>query len=326
MLDKSNRQINYLRLSITDNCNLRCQYCLPENSNNFSKLSNLLSSDEIEKIVKAFSLIGIKKIRITGGEPLVRKDFPEILKKIDKIEGIEKIAITTNGFNLLENLEEFKKNGLDRINISLDSLNEKKYNEITRGGNFNKIFETIKKAVETNFDRVRLNVVIMKGVNDDEILDFVNLTKNLNIGVRFIELMPIGEGKKFISMKNSEILSFIESHYNLEKNCNEITDGPASYYKVSGFLGKIGFISPLSNGFCDKCNRIRVTSDGFLKLCLHYNEGIDLSAHLKHNISVEDLAKLIEEAIYNKKPKEHKMNSTDIVENIETKGMNKIGG
>lgn len=326
MLDKSNRQINYLRLSITDNCNLRCQYCLPENSNNFSKVSNLLSTEDIEKIVKAFSLIGIKKIRITGGEPLIRKDFPEILKKINRIEGIEKIAITTNGFNLLENLEEFKQNGLDRINISLDSLNKEKYNEITRGGDFDKVFKTIEVAAQKNFDRVRLNVVIMKGINDDEILDFVNLTKNLNIGVRFIELMPIGEGKRFNSMKNSEILSFIKNHYDLEKAANKITDGPAAYYRVPGFLGKIGFISPLSNRFCDKCNRIRVTSNGFLKLCLHYNEGIDLKTYLKNNISIEELAQLIKEAIYNRKPEEHKMDSKDIIENIETKGMNEIGG
>ncbi|MGL5174757.1 MAG: GTP 3',8-cyclase MoaA [Cetobacterium sp.] len=326
MLDRSNRRINYLRLSITDNCNLRCQYCLPENPNSFSKSSTLLSSDDIQKIVEAFSLIGIKKIRITGGEPLVRKDFPEILKKINKIQGIEKIAITTNGFNLLENLNEFEENGLNRINISLDSLNKKKYSEITRGGDFDKVFETIKKISEMNFERVRLNVVIMKGINDDEILDFVNLTKNLNIGVRFIELMPIGEGKKFTSMKNSEIISFIKQTYELLVNSNESTDGPATYYKIPNFLGEIGFISPLSNRFCDKCNRIRVTSSGFLKLCLHYNEGIDLLQYLRKNISIKELAEIIEAAIYSKKPKEHKMNSLETVENIETKGMNEIGG
>ncbi|WP_047384738.1 MULTISPECIES: GTP 3',8-cyclase MoaA [unclassified Cetobacterium] len=326
MLDRSNRRINYLRLSITDNCNLRCQYCLPENPNSFSKSSTLLSSDDIQKIVEAFSLIGIKKIRITGGEPLVRKDFPEILKKINKIQGIEKIAITTNGFNLLENLNEFEENGLNRINISLDSLNKKKYSEITRGGDFDKVFETIKKISEMNFERVRLNVVIMKGINDDEILDFVNLTRNLNIGVRFIELMPIGEGKKFTSMKNSEIISFIKQTYELLVNSNESTDGPATYYKIPNFLGEIGFISPLSNRFCDKCNRIRVTSSGFLKLCLHYNEGIDLLQYLRKNISIKELAEIIEAAIYSKKPKEHKMNSLETVENIETKGMNEIGG
>ncbi len=326
MLDRSNRRINYLRLSITDNCNLRCQYCLPENPNSFSKSSTLLSSDDIQKIVEAFSLIGIKKIRITGGEPLVRKDFPEILKKINKIQGIEKIAITTNGFNLLENLNEFEENGLNRINISLDSLNKKKYSEITRGGDFDKVFETIKKISEMNFERVRLNVVIMKGINDDEILDFVNLTRSLNIGVRFIELMPIGEGKKFTSMKNSEIISFIKQTYELVVNSNESTDGPATYYKIPDFLGEIGFISPLSNRFCDKCNRIRVTSSGFLKLCLHYNEGIDLLQYLRKNISIKELAEIIEAAIYSKKPKEHKMNSLETVENIETKGMNEIGG
>ncbi|MCQ8212930.1 GTP 3',8-cyclase MoaA [Cetobacterium somerae] len=326
MLDKSKRQINYLRLSITDHCNLRCQYCLPEQDTSFYKNCDLLNSEEIERIVKAFSLIGIKKVRITGGEPLIRKDFQEILKKINNIQKIEKIAITTNGFNLLENLDTFKKNGLSRINISLDSLIPEKYNEITRGGDFYKVFNTIKEASLKNFEKVRLNVVIMKGINDNEILDFVNLTKNLNIGVRFIEIMPIGEGKKFISVKNSEILSLIKDNYPLEKSLTNSTDGPALYYKVPGFIGEIGFISPLSNRFCDTCNRVRVTSNGFLKLCLHYDKGIDLLPYLKNNISIEDLASIIKEAIYNIKPKEHRMDKTDIVEDIESKGMNKIGG
>lgn len=326
MLDKNKRQINYLRLSITDHCNLRCKYCLPEKDTNFYNNCDLLNSNEIEKIVKAFSLIGIKKVRITGGEPLVRKDFNEILEKINHIEGIEKIAITTNGFQLLENLDLFKKNGLNRINISLDSLNAKKYNEITRGGNFDKVFKTIKEATLKNFEKIRLNVVIMEGINDNEILDFVNLTKDLDIGVRFIEIMPIGEGKKFTSVKNSDILNLIKKHYLLEKNSNLSTDGPASYYKVSGFMGEIGFISPLSNRFCDSCNRVRVTSNGFLKLCLHYNKGINLMPYLKDEISVETLAMIIEKAIYNKKPKEHHMDNSENINDIELKGMNKIGG
>lgn len=326
MLDKSKRQINYLRLSITDHCNLRCQYCIPEKNTDFYNNCDLLSSDEIEKIVKAFSLIGIKKVRITGGEPLIRKDFQEILKKINNTQGIEKIAITTNGFKLLENLDIFKESGLNRINISLDSLKPHRYREITRGGDFNKIFETIKKAASKGFEKIRLNVVIMKGINDDEILDFVNLTKELDIGVRFIEIMPIGEGKKFTPIKNSDILSFIQENYCLEKNSNSSTDGPASYYKVPGFLGEIGFISPLSNRFCDSCNRVRVTSNGFLKLCLHYDKGIDLLPYLKDNTSIEELASIIKEAIYNIKPKEHHMDNSENVENIESKGMNKIGG
>lgn len=326
MLDKNKRKINYLRLSITDQCNLKCQYCLPEKGADFYKNCDLLSSTQIEKIVKAFSLIGIKKVRITGGEPLIRSDFNEILKKINSIEGIEKIAITTNGYNLLENLDTFEKNGLNRINISLDSLNPEKYKKITRNGDFHKIFNTIKEATTKNFEKIRLNVVIMKGINDDEILDFVNLTKDLDISVRFIEVMPIGEGKKFTSLENSEVLSLIKESYPLEKSDTSSTDGPASYYKVPNFLGEIGFISPLSNNFCETCNRVRVTSNGFLKLCLHYKDGIDLIPYLKDNVSVEELAKIIEEAIYNKKPKEHQMNHTECIENVDLKTMNTIGG
>ncbi|MEG0069424.1 GTP 3',8-cyclase MoaA [Cetobacterium sp.] len=325
MFDKNNRHINYLRISITDHCNLRCQYCLPENDNSFSNKNDLLNPDDIEKIVRATALIGIEKVRITGGEPLIRTDFLEILKKINSVKKIKKIAITTNGFNLLNNLDEFSKNGLNRINISLDSLNPDKYKKITRGGDFQQVMNSIKESSKGNFERIRINVVIMKGINDNEIFDFVNLTKELNIGVRFIELMPIGEGKRFTSMKNLEILDIIKSKYILEKDSVEKTDGPASYYKILNFKGEIGFISPLSNRFCESCNRIRVTSNGFLKLCLHYNQGIDLIPYLRNNTPIETLSEIIKNAIYNK-PKEHQMNCNSQDNNIETKRMNEIGG
>lgn len=325
MFDKNNRHINYLRISITDHCNLRCQYCLPETDNSFSNKNDLLNADDIEKIVRATALIGIEKVRITGGEPLIRTDFLEILKRINSVKEIKKIAITTNGFNLLNNLDEFSKNGLNRINISLDSLNSDKYKKITRGGDFEQVMNSIKESSNGNFERIRINVVIMKGINDDEIFDFVNLTRELNIGVRFIELMPIGEGKRFTSMKNLEILDIIKSKYTLERDAVEKTDGPASYYKISNFRGEIGFISPLSNRFCESCNRIRVTSNGFLKLCLHYNQGIDLIPYLRRNTSIETLSEIIKNAIYNK-PKEHQMNCNSQDNTIETKRMNEIGG
>ncbi|WP_297404917.1 GTP 3',8-cyclase MoaA [uncultured Cetobacterium sp.] len=323
MNDKNNRKINYLRLSITENCNLKCKYCLPEK--NISVKKDFLNIDEIEKIVSAMALNGIEKVRITGGEPLIRKDFLDILKRINNIPKINKIAVTTNGLNLLEQLENFYKNGLKRINISLDSLDKKKYKDITRGGDFNKIISTIKEACKFNFEKIRLNVVILKDVNDDEILDFVNLTKNLNISVRFIELMPLGEGKRFSPVKNSDILKKIKLNYNLIKNENEKTDGPAQYFKVKDYIGEIGFISPMSNRFCESCNRVRVTSDGFLKLCLHFDYGINLKPYLSNNTSVEELAKIIEDAIYNK-PREHSMDCNSKDAHIETKKMNEIGG
>ena len=328
MFDKNKRQINYLRISVTDNCNLRCQYCMPKNSDTFYNNCELLNSKQIEKIVQAFSLIGITKVRITGGEPLIRKDFNEILKKINNIESIKKIAITTNGINLLGNLDKYKKNGLNEINISLDSLKEDKYKEITRGGNFSKVFNTIIEASKKGFKKIKLNVVIMKGINDDEIIDFVSLTKDLNINVRFIELMPIGEGKNFKPVKNSEIIDIIKKNFSITECHRNTNDGPASYYKIPGFLGEIGFISPLSNNFCSSCNRVRVTSKGFLKLCLHFNKGIDLIPYLDDNTSVEKLSQIIEDAIYTSKPKEHNMvESLDSnIGEIETKCMNEIGG
>lgn len=324
MFDKTKRKINYLRLSITEICNLKCQYCVPEKFK-FNSHSNYLNSDEIEKIISAVGKLGIDKIRITGGEPLTRKDFGVILKKINNNSTIKKIAITTNGINLLENLEQYKKDGLTNINISLDSLSPQKYNSITRGGDFSKIFKTIKKAVELNFEKVRLNVVIMHGVNDDEIFDFVELTKNLNIGVRFIELMPIGEGRNFNPLSNDEVLTLIKEKYSIINNKKDSNDGPAKYFKVKGYKGEIGFISPLSNRFCEKCNRVRVTSSGFLKLCLHYNEGINLKPYLKDSISCDELALIIKNAIYNK-PKEHNMTCNTDNENTDTRRMNEIGG
>lgn len=324
MNDKINRTINYLRLSITENCNLKCKYCLPE-KHILNNKNNFLSVNEIEKIVSAMALIGIEKVRITGGEPLIRKDFSEILSKINSIPNIKKIAITTNGFNLLNQLETFNSNGLKRINISLDSLKNDKYKEITRGGDLETIMSTIKKATSFNFEKIRLNVVIMKGVNDDEIFDFIDLTKDLNISVRFIELMPIGEGRNFLPVKNLDILQLIKSRYSIKENLSEKTDGPAQYYKVENYAGEIGFISPMTNRFCETCNRVRVTSDGFLKLCLHYNHGINLKPYLNENTSIYELSEIIKKAIY-EKPKEHTMdcNSQDV--HIETKKMSQIGG
>lgn len=323
MQDNIERKITYLRLSITDSCNLRCKYCLPEKVE-YKNKKNLLTPKEIEKIVGAFALLGVNKIRITGGEPLVRKDFLEILSLINKNKEIKKIAITTNGLDLEKNLEQFKKNGLKSLNLSLDSLNAEKYKEITRGGDFFKVFSGLKKAIELQMEKIKINVVVMEGINDNEIKDFVELTKFLKIGVRFIELMPIGEGKNFKGISNEKILEELKKIYEITEIPHEFGDGPAKYYKVKGYAGEIGFISPLSNKFCDSCNRVRVTSEGFLKLCLHYNKGIDLKRFLKEEITIEELAKEIKNAIY-EKPKEHKMNSSDKTD-IDSRKMNEIGG
>lgn len=325
MFDKNEREINYLRLSITDKCNLKCKYCVSEKGSEFCNDTDMLTISEIEKIVTAFSLIGIKKIRITGGEPLVRKDFEDILEKISNINSIEELVMTTNGINLFKKLDILKNKNIKKINISLDSLDAEKYKEITRGGDFNNVFKGINEALEKNIE-IQLNTVIMKGINDNEILDFVNLTKNLNINVRFIELMPIGEGKKFTSFRNNEILELIEKKYVLENKKRESLAGPGVYYKVLGYSGNIGFISPISHGFCESCNRIRVSSKGFLKLCLHYKDGIDLRPYLNDKITVEKFSNILENIIFQKKPKEHKMTALNEVENIETKSMNEIGG
>lgn len=268
MKDRFGRNIDYLRISVTDNCNLRCIYCMKEKNNKFLKLEEKLTDDEIYKIVYEFSKLGIKKIRITGGEPLVRKNILNLIENLNNINGIEEIYITTNGILLLDYVEILAKNGVKGVNISLDSLKDYKFKDITRGGDLNKVLKAIDKCIECGI-KVKLNTVIIDEINKDEVLDFIALTIKKPIDVRFIELMPIGEGKNFKPITNREILDIIKKKYiDLKEIKREGSSGPAKYIKVNNSLGKIGFISAMSNCFCSECNRIRITSDGFFRLLL----------------------------------------------------------
>lgn len=323
MKDRFGRNIDYLRISVTDNCNLRCIYCMGEKNNKFLNLDEKLTNEEIYKIVCEFSKLGIKKIRITGGEPLVRKDILKLIEDINKIDGIEEIYITTNGILLLDYIETLAKNGVKGVNISLDSLKYDRFKNITRGGELNKVLKAIDKCIENNI-KVKLNTVIIDEINKDEILDFVNLTITKPIDIRFIELMPIGEGKKFKPVTNSEILSIIKNKYkNLKEFKREKSSGPAKYIKIDNSIGKVGFISAISNCFCSECNRIRLTPDGFLKQCLHFNYGVNLRELLRQGITEEKLKNLISENIYNK-PQKHLFNENNKDEEIRF--MNEIGG
>lgn len=326
MKDKFEREINYLRLSITDRCNLRCIYCIGEKHIEFLPKNELLTLDEIIKIVKSFANLGIKKVRITGGEPLIRPDFPDILKNIKKIPGIEDVSITTNGINLAEHLEFLEEMKVKSINISLDTLKPDLYSQLTGGGDIFRVFNSLFKVIENKISNVKINVVVIKGKNEDEILDFVELAKNYPIDIRFIELMPLGLGKQFEEFSNEEIKKIIAKKYRLE-SVKEINGfGPAIYYKVKSFKGKIGFINPLSHNFCNSCNRIRITSDGFLKLCLHSDKGISLKEILRNNKNI-NLEDIIIKQIY-KKPEKHLFNKYNEKDSfsVETRLMNKIGG
>lgn len=313
MKDRFGRNITYLRISVTDLCNLRCKYCMPESGVESLCHSDILSIEEIVEIVKIASKNGIKKIRLTGGEPLVRRGFINLCKEISKIDKIEDIAITTNGVHLKAMADELFENKVRRINFSLDTLVKEKYNDITRRNDFDKAMESLFYAIEKGF-KVKLNVVLIGGFNDDEIENFVNLTKDYDIEVRFIELMQIGESANWSKDK------FISNKIVLEKVPELEFDGVsgvAKIYKIKGQKGRIGLISPISCSFCEDCNRIRLTSDGKLKPCLHSRDEINLKG-----LSGKELEEIFKKGIYEKPEKHHLEDG----KSESTRDMNKIGG
>lgn len=318
MKDPFGRNINYLRISVTDLCNLRCRYCMPEEG--IPKLSrkDILTVEEIAEIAKVFVKLGINKVRLTGGEPLVRRGILDIVEKIGKLDGLKDLAMTTNGVLLKKYAKELKLRGLKRVNISLDTLNEDKYKYITRRGSIKDVMEGIEAAKKYGLTPIKINTVLVKGFNDDEIEALAGLTEKEEIDVRFIELMPIGVTAK------DELNGFISNDIVLEKLPElieverEDISSPAVYYRLPKGKGKIGLINPVSCKFCKYCNRIRLTARGSLKLCLHSNKEINLKEALR---SGQDIEKLIIDAI-DKKPESHHLEDGEYI----SKKMYEIGG
>ncbi len=303
MEDRHGRKISYLRISITDLCNLRCKYCRPENGIRKINHEDILRIEEIEQIAKHFVALGVDKIRITGGEPLVRKGILALTEKLGNLENLKDFAMTTNGILLKDYAKQLKNAGLSRVNISIDTLDARKYFSITRGGNIRNVLEGIEEAKKAGLYPIKLNVVLIGGFNDNEVEDFVNLTRNEEMDVRFIELMPVGEvcswsEDKFISF--TEVLNKVKE---LEPVPNEDISSPAAYYRLPNAKGRIGFISARSCKFCQYCNRVRLTADGRLKPCLHSNEEINIKEPLRKG---EDIEKMIRNAIF-QKPQAHKL-------------------
>lgn len=318
MKDSYGRNINYLRISVTDLCNLRCKYCMPEEGISKVHHEDMLSIEEIEEIVKVFVSLGVDKIRLTGGEPLVRNGIIDIVQRIGNLAQIRDLAMTTNGVLLKRNAQDLKSAGLNRVNISLDTLDKEKYAYITRGGKLKDVLDGIEAARKVGLTPIKINTVLIGGFNEDEIEDFVTLTKKQDIDVRFIELMPIGESIKLESeyyVSNQLILDKVPELIKVER---EDISSPAVYYKLPNSKGKVGIINPISCKFCEYCNRIRLTAQGKLKLCLHSNEEIDLKASLRNG---EDIKEIILESI-NQKPESHNLESGKYV----SKNMNQIGG
>lgn len=313
MKDRYNREISYMRISLTDRCNFRCLYCMPEEGIEKCSHDDIISLEEVEKIVRAAATLGIKKIRLTGGEPLVRKGMVSLCEKISKIPGIEEICLTTNGALFKDYAKALKEAGVGRVNFSLDSLDPEKFKKITRGGDLNKTLAAIDEAIRLGF-KVKINAVVIGGFNIDDIEKLVEYTKDHDLQVRFIELMQMGQTmdwdkENFVS--NKIVLEKLPQLEALK------TDGVAKVYKMPGYKGTVGLISPISSCFCQDCNRIRLTADGKLKPCLHSNREISL-----RDLEGEDLLEALKEGIYNKDKSHHLVEGTTNTKRF----MNTIGG
>jgi cyclic pyranopterin phosphate synthase len=308
MIDKFNRKINYLRISVTDRCHVRGVYCMPAQGIIHKEPADILSFEQIYKIVKAAVGLGIEKVRITGGEPLVRKNLPLLIRQLRAIDGLREICLTTNGIYLSEYAAALKNAGLDRINVSLDSLNSARFQEITRGGYLDTVRKGIDAALAVGLTPLKINAVLLKDFNSDEILDFASLTKIKPFNVRFIEYMPTGINyfsydKSFFSAQTAKtICSSLGELIPIDSGQMEA----AKIFRIKGFCGTLGFISPISQPFCASCNKLRLTSDGRLRNCLHSAKTIDLKKALHENKPEGTLARLIKEAI-GLKPKSHNL-------------------
>lgn len=331
LIDRFQRTHDYLRVSLTDKCNLNCSYCNPIGEE-FEKLrmSHILSYEELTRLIKIFVVnLGIKKVRLTGGEPLTRKNVEALFEMLHKIQldNFFELGITTNATLLAEKINFLKKNGLTKINISLDSLNPEKFKQITAHDDFYKVMAAIYKAEELGFSPVKINSVIMKGVNDDEILDLVDFVRDRNFNIRFIEYMPFTKNgwndQKFISY--NDIKKIVETKYEFIDIVSDKTN-VAKEYRLAGYKGRVSFISSISNHFCDSCNRLRITSEGNLKLCLFSSKEneIPLKTLLRTpDVTNEDIAKVISNSL---QKKELKHPEIEELLKIDQNNMLRIGG
>lgn len=324
MKDERGREITYMRISVTNQCNYRCSFCVPDDAKVVSHAQAVLTDEQILKIVRAAKKLGIHTFRITGGEPLVRKNIVDLIKRIKQED--TKVYLSTNGFLLEDKLEDLQKAGLDGMNISFCSTDENEYQSITKTNkaNMEKVKRAIIKASQMGF-KTKVNCVPIQGANETHLVDIAKIAKEHPVDVRFIEMMPIGQGKAFQMIDNKIVLANLEAFYGkATPNLQVQGNGPASYYDFTNFKGKIGLISANSCNFCENCNRVRITSDGWLKLCLCYEDGIDLKTALKHE-TIEELVEIMRQTII-KKPKEHDFTNQKKQENDEKRFMTQIGG
>lgn len=324
-IDSYNRSISYLRISVTDRCNLRCVYCMPEQGVPLKPHHELLTLEEIARIVKVAASLGITKVRLTGGEPLVRRGVVELVKMISSIPGIEDLAMTTNGVLLPAFAYQLKEAGLKRVNVSLDTLKPERFHRITRGGNLEDVLRGIEEAKKAGLTPIKVNVVVLEGFNRDEVVDFARLTIHDEWHVRFIEVMPVGTEAgdnlgKFVSMQ--EVREDIERALGPLLPASLRGNGPARYFQLKGAKGTIGFITPISEHFCYQCNRLRLTSDGKLRPCLLSDFEVDIKTALRSGATDEQLKEIIREAV-RLKPEHHNLEASSLPTG---RAMAEIGG
>ncbi len=323
--DSHNRRINYLRLSVTDRCNLRCTYCMPAEGLPIFNRDDLLTRQEIMTIAHAAVRMGIRKIRVTGGEPLVRPDIVELLGELGSLPELERLVLTTNGLRLGKMASDLRQAGVSGANISIDSLNPERYREITRGGDLNRCLQGIDAAIEAGL-RTKINIVVMAGVNDDEAPAFVEFARTRPVAVRFIEYMPTRGRSKgpSLTLPTVELLDRLSKLVSLEpiQRPGGLTmAGPARNFQVPGALGTVGVISPVTCDFCDDCNRIRITSTGLARGCLFHETGLDLKPWLRSGDEkglAEALARVVAD-----KPEGHELDSGEGPDEIP---MSRLGG
>lgn len=324
-LDNFDRPISYLRVSVTDRCNLRCIYCMPPEGIPWRPHREILRYEEIERVVRAAASLGISKVRLTGGEPLLRKGLVGLVSMIARIPGIDDLAMTTNGILLARYAEELKAAGLNRVNVSLDTLRPERFRRITRLGELSDTLEGIAAGKDAGLVPVKVNTVVIRGLNDDEVVDFARLTRAPDWHVRFIEVMPLGHNADWAG---NGYVPMGEVRERIERELGELIParlgggGPARYYRLLGTQGTIGFITPISEHFCYQCNRLRLTADGKLRPCLLSDYEINLRTPLRQGATIEQIKCLIVEAV-RAKPERHHL-SEQVIPQGRT--MSEIGG
>jgi len=306
LVDSWQRQINYLRISVTDHCNLSCVYCAVGSVPHLPR-SEILSYEEIQRVVQVAASMGINKVRLTGGEPLLRADLGKLVWMISQMEGIDDISLTTNGILLSKYAVELKEAGLKRVNVSLDTLKEDRFKRITGRDKLGEVLSGIEAARLAGLNPVKINMVVLWGINDDETLDFARMSTSEGWDVRFIEFMPFGMpgAEDFGTVSTREIQERIQSLGKLEPYTGKTGNGPARYYRLPGTKGTIGFISPMTEHFCHTCNRLRLTSDGQLRPCLLDDDEVNLKEPLRNGAGTDELKQLIQQAVAIKRERHH---------------------